>query len=247
VAARIPPDSAAGATSSAAPAAPVISTRAAPARSPDAAPSRRRVQLPATTLVGFRDGDVGALGAVYDRYAGPVWAVAVGVTRIDQLAQEAVQETFIRAWQAAASYDPERDIGPWLLTIARYTALDVMRRELRPTRGGHEVEQDAVVESPGMDQVWTSWMVREALGSLGAEEREIVRLSFFEDLTHLQISQRLGLPLGTVKSRSHRAHRRLAELLAHLRDDPDSDTGEPGRPPHPYQDRGTGQRGRGAT
>jgi RNA polymerase sigma-70 factor (ECF subfamily) len=212
-------------------------------QSPETAPPRRS-QLPTTTLVAFRDGEVDALSEVYDRYARPVWAVAIGVTRTDQLAQEAVQETFIRAWQAASSYDPERDIGPWLLTIARYTALDVMRRELRPTRGGHEAEQDAVIESPGIDQAWTAWAVQEALGSLGADEREIVRLSFFEDLTHVQISERLRLPLGTVKSRSHRAHKRLAELLAHLRDNPDSDSGEPGRPPGPYSERGTGQRRR---
>jgi RNA polymerase sigma-70 factor (ECF subfamily) len=194
-----------------------------------------RTQLPDATLTRFRDGDTDALSQVYDRYARPVWAVAVGVTRSDQLAQEVTQETFIRAWQASSSYDPRRDLGPWLLTIARYTALDVMRRELRPTRGGHETEQDALVESPGMDQAWTSWAVREALGSLSAEEREIVRLSFFDDLTHVQISQRLGLPVGTVKSRSHRAHRRLAELLAHLR--------EPVGPREPYPDRGT-DRGR---
>jgi len=203
-----------------------------------------RNQLPAVTLARFRDGDVDALGEVYDRYARPVWAIAVGVTRHDQLAQEVVQETFIRAWQAAASYDPGRDLGPWLLTIARHTALDMMRRELRPTRGGHEAEQDTVVEAPGIDQAWTSWVVQEALGSLGDEEREIVRLSFFEDLTQAQISQRLGLPLGTVKSRSHRAHRRLAELLAHVRDDPESDTAEPGHPSGPYSDRGMGQRRR---
>ncbi|HEX6685335.1 MAG TPA: sigma-70 family RNA polymerase sigma factor [Candidatus Limnocylindrales bacterium] len=245
MAVRIPPDSPAGAeaTSPAPPAGLVIPTQAATAaQSPDPAP--RRNLLPAATLVAFRDGDVDALGEVYDRYSRSVWAVAVAVTRTDELAKEAMQEAFIRAWQAAASYDPERDIGPWLLTIARYTALDLMRRELRPTRGGHEAEQDAVVESPGIDQAWTSWVVQEALGSLGAEEREIVRLSFFEDLTHVQISERLGLPLGTVKSRSHRAHRRLAELLAHLRENPESDRSEPDRPPGPNQLRGTGQRRR---
>ncbi|WP_203911440.1 RNA polymerase sigma factor [Rhizocola hellebori] len=231
---RIPPDSPAGAAATS----PASADAVIPAQ------PQQRMQLPAATLVRFRDGDVEALSEVYDRYARPVWSVAIGVTRTDQLAQEAVQETFIRAWQAASSYDPERDLGPWLLTIARYTALDMMRRELRPTRGGHEAEQDAVVESPGIDQAWTSWVVQEALGSLGTEEREIVRLSFFEDLTQVQISERLGLPLGTVKSRSHRAHRHLAELLAHVRDNPESDTGEPGLPRGPYSDRGTGQRRR---
>lgn len=187
---------------------------------PDSSPAPARAELPAETLVRFRDGDVDALGAVYDRYAHAVWAVAMTVTHADHLAQEATQEAFIRAWRSASTYDPGRGLGPWLLTIARHTALDVLRRELRPTRGGHEAEQDAVVEPPGMDGVWLAWAVREALGKLVEHEREIVRLSFFEDLTHPQIAERLGVPVGTVKSRSHRAHQRLAVLLAHLRDDP---------------------------
>lgn len=183
----------------------------------------KTVELPQTTLVRFRDGDTDALAEVYDRYARSVWAVAMTVTRADHLAQEAVQETFLRAWKSAATYDPERDLGPWLLRIARFTAVDLIRRELRPTRGGHEAEQDAVVEPPDLDSVWMSWAVQEALRQLADHERDIIRLSFFEDLTHAQISERLDLPLGTVKSRSHRAHRRLAELLAHLRDGPPAD------------------------
>jgi RNA polymerase sigma-70 factor (ECF subfamily) len=179
-----------------------------------------RATLPPATLQRFRDKDPDALGEVYDRYRRAVWSVAMSVTRADHLAQEAVQEIFIRAWNAAASYDPSRDLGPWLMTIARHASLDLVRRELRPTRGGHEAETDVVVEEPGIDQAWVSWEIQEALGRLTADEREIVRLSFFEDLTHAQVAERLGVPIGTVKSRSHRAHRRLAEFLVHLRDEP---------------------------
>jgi RNA polymerase sigma-70 factor (ECF subfamily) len=188
----------------------------------DSALVATRESLPAATRVRFRDGDTDALAEVYDRYARAVWAVAMTVTRADHLAQEATQEAFIRAWNAARSYDPERDLGPWLLTIARYTALDLLRREMRSTRGGHEAEQEGVVEAPGMDRIWLSWAVQEALRQLAEHEREIVRLSFYEDLSHAQIAERLSLPLGTVKSRSHRAHRRLAELLAHLREEPEA-------------------------
>jgi RNA polymerase sigma-70 factor (ECF subfamily) len=179
-----------------------------------------RATLPPATLQRFRDKDPDALGEVYDRYRRAVWSVAMSITRADHLAQEAVQEIFIRAWNAAASYDPSRDLGPWLMTIARHASLDLVRRELRPTRGGHEAETDVVVEEPGIDQAWVSWEIQEALGRLTADEREIVRLSFFEDLTHAQVAERLGVPIGTVKSRSHRAHRRLAEFLVHLRDEP---------------------------
>jgi RNA polymerase sigma-70 factor (ECF subfamily) len=192
-------------------------------RAPVARPNPR-VELPVDTRTRFRDGDVDALGEVYDRYSRAVWSVAIGVVKADHLAQEAVQEAFLRAWNAAATYDPDRDLGPWLLAIARFTALDLLRRELRPTRGGHEEMPEAAeatgVDPPGIDAVWVAWAVQEALRQLADHEREIVRLSFYEDLTHAQIAERLDLPIGTVKSRSHRAHRRLADLLAHLRDEP---------------------------
>ena len=176
-------------------------------------------ELPADARERFRAGDVDALAAVYDRYHRQVWTVALRVTGADHLAQGAVQDTFVRAWQAASSYDAARPLGPWLLTVAHRTSVDLVRRELRPARGGHEEEQDAAVESPGLDRARLSWEVREALGRLTAEEREIVRLAFFEDLTQPQIAERLGVPVSTVKSRSHRAHGRLAELLAHVLDD----------------------------
>lgn len=178
-----------------------------------------RPELSAATLARFRGRDSAALAEVYDRYHRAVWSVVRSITQVDHLAQEAVQDTFVRAWQAAASYDPARDLGPWLLTIARHATLDLIRRELRPTRGGHESEQDVVVEDPGIDRAWTAWQVQEAVRRLSEDEALIVRLSFFEDLTQTQIAERLGVPVGTVKSRSYRAHRRLAELLAHLRDD----------------------------
>jgi RNA polymerase sigma-70 factor, ECF subfamily len=167
----------------------------------------------------FHARDGRALEEVYDSYQHAVWSVVRLITRADHLAQEAVQDTFVRAWQAAGQYDPSRDLGPWLLTIARHAALDLLRRELRPTRGGHEAEQDAPVEDPGLERVWTAWQVTRAVDRLRDDEALIIRLTFFEDLTQSEIAERLDVPLGTVKSRSSRAHKRLAQLLAHLRED----------------------------
>ena len=69
-----------------------------------------------------------------------------------------------------------------------------------------------------LEATWEAWQVRLALDQLPDEEREVVRLSWFDGLAHPEIADRLGVPVGTVKSRSHRAHRRLAELLAYVRD-----------------------------
>jgi RNA polymerase sigma-70 factor, ECF subfamily len=175
-----------------------------------------RIGLDPAVLAGFRTGDVDALAAVYDRYSRAVWSVAFTVLRDRGLAEDATQETFLRAWRGAASFEADRPLAPWLLTIARRTAVDVQRRESRPTQGGHDAEQDVVVRMPGIEHAWESWEIRLALDELPADERDVVRMAHFEEMTHREIAEVLAVPVGTVKSRSHRAHRRLAGRLAHL-------------------------------
>lgn len=178
---------------------------------------RAETELQPEVLAAFRSGDPEALATVYRRYSRSVWALAMSVLHDPQLAEDAVTEAFLRAWRSADGYDPARALGPWLFTIARRAALDALRRESRPTRGGHEPEQDGVVEMPSLSTVWEAWQVRTALTELPEEERDIVRLAHYEGLTHAEIADSLEIPVGTVKSRSHRAHRKLAERLRHLR------------------------------
>jgi len=140
----------------------------------------------------------------------------MAVLRDRQLADEATQETFMRAWRASDRYDPSRPLAPWLLTIARRTALDVIRRESRPTRGGHEPERDVPLHVPGIERAWETWEVKSALNRLPADERDVVWFAHFHGMSHPQIADQLGVPVGTVKSRSHRAHKRLASLLSHM-------------------------------
>ncbi|NLT56067.1 MAG: sigma-70 family RNA polymerase sigma factor [Actinomycetales bacterium] len=177
-----------------------------------------RPAVDAGTVSAFRSGDVTALAAIYDRYARAVWSVAMNVLGNPALAEDATQETFLRAWRAAGTVDPGRDIGPWLFTIGRRTALDLFRSEYRPTRGSHETEQDGVVVPPGLEQAWEEWQVRQAIAELTDEERAVVRMVHYHRMTHSEIAEVLQVPLGTVKSRSHRAHHRLVRLLGHLAD-----------------------------
>jgi RNA polymerase sigma-70 factor (ECF subfamily) len=172
--------------------------------------------LDPAVLHAFAEGSQTALATVYDRYSRAVWSVTMKVLGDHSLAEDATQETFLRAWRAAATYDPDRDLAPWLFTIARRTAVDVHRREARPTQGGHGQEEDVVVRMPGIEHVYETWEVRSALDELPAEERDVVRMSHFQEMTHREIAEALDVPVGTVKSRSHRAHRRLAQRLAHL-------------------------------
>jgi RNA polymerase sigma factor (sigma-70 family) len=182
----------------------------------------------------FAAGDEDAVRTVYRAYGGLVFAVAYKVLGDRTLAEEAAQQAFLQAWRAAARFEPSAELGPWLATIARRAAIDVHRRE---ARHAHRSLEDADPADPGLvslppsvDRLYDVWRVRQALGELSPDEANLVRLQHMEGLTHRQIAEQLNIPVGTVKSRSFRAHRRLAGLLGHLRGDDPADTAAPGQP-----------------
>jgi RNA polymerase sigma-70 factor (ECF subfamily) len=144
-----------------------------------------------------------------------MFAVAMSVLGDRELAADCVQQAFVKAWRASASFDPERELRPWLATITRRVAIDLYRRELARRSEPH-ADVDATVIPLAFERTWEAFEVRAALDQLPDDEREVVRLSHFEGLAHSEIAEKLGVPVGTVKSRSHRAHRRLASLLGHL-------------------------------
>lgn len=151
-----------------------------------------------------------------------MYAIAHRILGVSALAEEATQQTFVNAWRAAVSFDESRDIGPWLAVIARRVAIDIARREaLRsadPLESAPPGDPALVAPIASADTVHDVWEVRQAVSELPADEQEVVRLQHFEGLTHTEIAERLAVAVGTVKSRSFRAHKRLAGLLGHLRD-----------------------------
>ncbi len=168
----------------------------------------------------FKDGDSDAVRVVFRAYGRLVYAVAYRVLGDRGLAEEATQQTFVKAWRASASIDPGRELEPWLATIARRVAIDLHRREARRLAEPLELvpSGDPGLASPpaSAERIFEVWEVRRAVEALPESEREVVRLQHFEGLTHQQIAARLRTALGTVKSRSFRAHQRLAAELGHL-------------------------------
>jgi RNA polymerase sigma-70 factor (ECF subfamily) len=170
----------------------------------------------------FREGDPDAVRAVYRAHGRLVYAVAYRVLGDRGLAEEATQQTFLKAWRAAHSFEVERDLGPWLAAIARRVAIDLYRREA--VRAADPIESvlegdPALVAAPqSAEAVYDVWEVRDAVAQLPSDEQEVVRLQHLDGFTHVQIAERLGVAVGTVKSRSFRAHKRLAALLGHLRE-----------------------------
>ncbi|WP_188190081.1 RNA polymerase sigma factor [Nonomuraea sp. SYSU D8015] len=157
----------------------------------------------------FSRGNDAALAEIYRTYSRPLFSLALSLLGDRELAAEAVQVAFIRAWRAAVTFDPGRELQPWLYAIARRAATDVWRRERRhldttPLDDAHPAPE------PSSDH---SSRVRQALKELPREEREVLLLSYFEGLTHRQIADRLRIPPGTVHSRAARARRLLAAAL----------------------------------
>jgi RNA polymerase sigma-70 factor (ECF subfamily) len=165
-------------------------------------------------MARFRDGDPDAVRELYQKFNRPVFTVAYSALGDRGLAEEAVQHTFLQAWRAAHRFDPQRPPGPWLYSIARRVAVDLYRRERR-----HESEREepeVAVLPPSFEGMWEAWEVRSALDRISADERAVLHATHYLGLTHEETAERLGVPIGTVKSRSYRAHRRMAGLLAHL-------------------------------
>lgn len=167
----------------------------------------------------FATGDPGTVRAVYQNYGRLVYAVAYRVLGDAGLAEDATQQTFVQAWRSSDRFDPTRAFEPWLATIARRVAIDIYRqsRRHREQTSLESAESVLVTPPPSAERIYEVWEVRRAVDALPTDEQELVRLQHFGGLSHTEIAARLDIPVGTVKSRTHRAHRRLLGMLAHLR------------------------------
>jgi RNA polymerase sigma-70 factor (ECF subfamily) len=169
-------------------------------------------------LDAFIERDEVAIREIYRRYGGAVFGIAMKILRDRGHAEEAAQLTFVKAWQAADRIDANRDIGPWLYTIARRVAIDVYRRERRHSAVELEDREIAVLP-PSIEDAWEQWQVRMAVDGLPPNERDVLRSTYFLGYTQEETARRLDVPVGTVKSRSYRAHRKLARSLDHLQEE----------------------------
>ena len=159
----------------------------------------------------------GALAELYDRYGRAAYSLSLRVLRDRALAEDAVQEGFLSAWRSAAAFDPARaKPSTWLLTLVHRRAVDLVRREER-RRADPLPEEETAQEGTAEDEVSLREqraIVQEALGKLPPDQRAALELAYYGGYTQSELAERLGVPLGTVKSRMFAGLRRLRELLA---------------------------------
>jgi RNA polymerase sigma factor (sigma-70 family) len=166
-------------------------------------------------LVGRSDES--ALAELYDRYGRVAYALAVRIVRDRALAEDVVQEGFLSAWRTAAGYRPERaKPSTWLLTLVHRRAVDLVRREER-RRGDQLPEEETAHGETTEEEAWLRQqrrIVQHALAQLPPEQREVLELAYYGGYTQSELAERLGQPLGTIKSRMFTGLRRLRDLLA---------------------------------
>ena len=158
-------------------------------------------------------GDTEApVAELYRRYGRRLYRFGVQHLGNEGLAEEMVQETFVRLWRTAGRFDAGKaTVGTYLYVIARSVAADIRKR---PSSRPLLPADDADTPMPdSVDQILNAMIVREALEALGPAHADVIRLAYDEGLTQPQIAERLGLPLGTVKTRTFHGMRALRTAL----------------------------------
>lgn len=175
----------------------------------------------ATLEQRFAEGDAAALKDIHDTFAGRMFGVALRILNDRDLAADAVQQALMQAWKAAHTYDPGRPLEPWLFSVTRRAAIDVYHRHRSREQAVsvESIEPDIhpAVDGASAEQVWLTWKVRSAVERLSSSDQAIIKRVYFEDMTHRETADELGIPIGTVKSRLFRAHRKLTAALGHLK------------------------------
>ena len=157
-----------------------------------------------------------ALAELYDRFGRIAYGLALRILRDEALAEDAVQDAFLTVWRSAARYMPERGkASTWVLTLVHRRAVDLVRREER--RRTEPIEGAPEPTSGAADEV--AWLrlqrerVQEALRQLPDQQREALELAYYGGFSQSELADRLGQPLGTIKSRMFAGLTRLRELL----------------------------------
>ena len=186
--------------------------------------------LPILLAVGAADGDRDlvlrlqrrdprALAELYDRYGRLAYALILRVVRDVGAAEDLVQETFLRVWTRAQAFDAQKgSIGPWLLAVARNRAIDYLRSAGGRERNNVEFEETEhpslfIDMEQGILASDRARRVKAAVEKLSASQRQVIELAYFEGLTQTEMAERMGQPLGTVKTWVRSALKNLRDQI----------------------------------
>jgi len=166
-------------------------------------------------VTALRSGDQGAMAALYDRYSSIVYSVALRVLQDTGAAEDVLQNIFMQLWRNPGAFDSSRgNMAAWLAVIARHRAIDSLRRRRPET----DIEDVVVAVEPDLasdtDRSRAMDKVRGALETMPPPQRSALEMAYFEGLTHAEIAEKTGEPLGTIKTRIRTGLLSLRKVLA---------------------------------
>ncbi len=166
-------------------------------------------------VTAIRSGDQSAMGALYDRYSSIVYAVALRVLQETGAAEDVLQDVFMQLWRNPGAFDASRgNMAAWLAVIARHRAIDSLRRR----RPENDIADIIVSVEPDLasdaDRSRAMEKVRGALQTMPPPQRSALEMAYFEGLTHTEIAEKTGEPLGTIKTRIRTGLVSLRKVLA---------------------------------
>jgi RNA polymerase sigma-70 factor (ECF subfamily) len=165
-------------------------------------------------IVRTGNGDERAFEELYRRYARSVFGLALRRLGDRGRAEDAVQETFAAVWRSASTYRPERGRGaPWLYAVARNAIVDRARARTEPAAEAPDEPSTDAGPPERAESEWVSWRVHRALEVLPKNERDVIELAYWGGLSQSEVATFLGIPLGTVKTRTRAGLARLSEVL----------------------------------
>jgi RNA polymerase sigma-70 factor (ECF subfamily) len=165
-------------------------------------------------LARVADGDRDAFGDLYRRYARAVLGLALRRLGDRGRAEDAAQEAFASVWRAAGTYRRDRGpVAPWLYAVARNAIADRGRARVEPPAEPLETPSEAPGPEDQAEQSWLAWRVHRALETLPDSERSVLELAYWSGLSQSEVATELGIPLGTVKTRTRAGLARLADEL----------------------------------
>jgi RNA polymerase sigma-70 factor (ECF subfamily) len=172
-----------------------------------------------TLLRAMQQGDEPSVAVLYDRYGGIAYGLAYRITSDGTLAEDVVQEAFVSVWKQCGRFDPSRGkVRSWLLTIVHHKAVDAVRRRAGRSERALAEGPDEFIDTKGRpdelaEMTMDAAAVREAVRLIPGEQRQTVTMAYFEGLTHVEIAERMKVPLGTVKSRLRIGLEKMREYL----------------------------------
>src|SRR5258708_39848434 len=168
--------------------------------------------IDAQLVAAMAGGDRAALATLYERHSSILLGLAMRIVRDRREAEDLLHDVFLEAWRSAKDFDPKRGkVRTWLAIRMRSRALD-LQKSARVARNAGDAGLD-VVPDDAQRTTPDHARVRSALGTLGADQRRVLELAYFEGLTCTEIATKIAVPVGTVKSRLAAALGRLRELF----------------------------------